>query len=375
MKKCNKPPPTDLMFENFTDKAVKAIMLAQEEAQRMGQNLVGTEHLLLGLLAQGNSLGARVLEDMGLNLTATRQTIQQLRGKGAGFGPTNLPFTPTVKQILEKAFQTARRDNSYVTPEYILMVLLSDPNTVAVKVLLHQGIDIKELRTTLVKKMGEEEAVPVTSGQKYPLFESFSQQKPTLEEFGINLTQKARDGHLDPVVGRTREIERVVQILGRRTKSNPVLVGEPGVGKTAIAEGLAQRIIEGEIPEILQDKQVMTLDMGLLVAGTRLRGEFEERLKSIVKQVKEAGNIILVIDEIHTLVGAGSMGGAMDASNILKPALARGELQCLGTTTLDEYRQYIEKDAALERRFQRVMVGEPSVEETIEILGGVTQGI
>ncbi|MGB5593525.1 MAG: Clp protease N-terminal domain-containing protein, partial [Crocosphaera sp.] len=197
------------MFENFTDKAVKTIMLAQEEAQRMGQNLVGTEHLLLGLLAQGNSLGARVLEDMGLNLTATRQTIQQLRGKGAGFGPTNLPFTPTVKQILEKAFQTARRDNSYVTPEYILMVLLSDPNTVAVKVLLHQGIDIKELRTTLVKKMGEEEAVPVTSGQKSPLFESFSQPKPTLEEFGINLTQKARDGQLDPVVGRTREIERV----------------------------------------------------------------------------------------------------------------------------------------------------------------------
>ena len=359
------------MFENFTDKAVKTIMLAQEEAQRMGQNLVGTEHLLLGLLAQGNSLGARVLQDMGLNLTATRQTIQQLRGKGAGFGPTNLPFTPTVKQILEKAFQTARRDNSYVTPEYILMVLLSDTNTVAVKVLLHQGIDIKELRSTLVKKMGEEEAVPVTSGQKSPLFDSFSQPKPTLEEFGTNLTQKARDGQLDPVVGRKREIERVVQILGRRTKSNPVLVGEPGVGKTAIAEGLAQRIIEGDIPEILQDKQVMTLDMGLLVAGTRLRGEFEERLKSIVKQVKEAGNIILVIDEIHTLVGAGSMGGAMDASNILKPALARGELQCLGTTTLDEYRQYIEKDPALERRFQPVMVGEPSVQETIEILGGL----
>ena len=211
----------------------------------------------------------------------------------------------------------------------------------------------------------------MTAGEKTGLFDSFSQPKPTLDEFGTNLTQKARDGQLDPVVGRTREIERVVQILGRRNKSNPVLVGEPGVGKTAIAEGLAQRIIEGDIPEILQDKQVMTLDMGLLVAGTRFRGEFEERLKSIVKQVKEAGNIILVIDEIHTLVGAGSMGGAMDASNLLKPALARGELQCLGTTTLDEYRQYIEKDTALERRFQPVMVGEPSVEETIEILRGL----
>ncbi|MGK7939878.1 MAG: ATP-dependent Clp protease ATP-binding subunit [Crocosphaera sp.] len=359
------------MFENFTDKAIKTIMLAQEEAQRMGQNLVGTEHLLLGLLGQGNSLAARVLQDMGLNLNATRQTVQQLRGKGGGFPAANVPFTPTVKQILEKSFDLARKDNSYVTPEYLLMVLLSDPNTVAVKILVYQGIDVQGLRTTLVKKMGEQEAIPVAGGQKSSSFDGFSQSKATLEDFSLNLTEKAREGQLDPVVGRSPEIERVVQILGRRTKNNPVLVGEPGVGKTAIAEGLAQRIIEGEIPELLQDKQVIALDMGLLVAGTRFRGDFEERLKSIVKQVQEAGNIILVIDEIHTLVGAGSMGGAMDASNLLKPALARGELQCLGTTTLDEYRQYIEKDAALERRFQPVMVGEPSVEETIEILQGL----
>ncbi|MGK7953841.1 MAG: ATP-dependent Clp protease ATP-binding subunit [Crocosphaera sp.] len=359
------------MFENFTDKAIKAIMLAQEEAKRMGQNLVGTEHLLLGLLGQGNSVSAKVLEEMGLNLTTTRQTIERLRGKGAGFSPSNLPFTPTVKQMLEKSFEVARKDNSYVTSEYILMVLLSEPNTVAVKVLVSLGIDIQQLRTTLVKRLGEQQPTPVTAGQKASPFDSFSEPKPTLEQFGINLTQKAREGKLDPVVGRTREIERVIQILGRRTKNNPVLVGEPGVGKTAMAEGLAQRIVEGDIPETLQNKQVIALDMGLLVAGTRFRGEFEERLKSIVKQVKESGNIILAIDEIHTLVGAGTMGGAMDASNLLKPALARGELQCLGTTTLDEYRQYIEKDAALERRFQPVMVGEPSVEETIEILQGL----
>ncbi|MEM8779521.1 MAG: ATP-dependent Clp protease ATP-binding subunit, partial [Cyanobacteria bacterium P01_G01_bin.49] len=359
------------MFEYFTDKAIKAIMLAQEEAHRTGHNLVGTEHLLLGLIGQGNSVAAKVLQDFGFNLTQTRQTIQQLASKGAGFTQATIPFTPTVKQVLENAFQASRKDNSYVTPEHILLVLLSMTNTVAVKVMTHQGVDITQLKTTLSQKMAEQEPIPVTAGKKASPFNTFSQPKPTLEEFGTNLTKKAREGQLDPVVGRTREIERVVQILGRRTKSNPVLVGEPGVGKTAIAEGLAQRIIEGEIPEILQDKEVVTLDMGLLVAGTRFRGEFEERLKSIIQQVKESGNIILVIDELHTLVGAGTMGGAMDASNLLKPALARGELQCLGTTTLDEYRQHIEKDAALERRFQPVMVGEPSVEETIEILMGL----
>ncbi|WP_048320981.1 Clp protease N-terminal domain-containing protein, partial [Crocosphaera watsonii] len=248
------------MFENFTDKAIKAIMLAQEEAQRMGQNLVGTEHLLLGLLSQGNSLSARVLQSMGLNLTSTRQTIERLRGKGAGFSPSNLPFTPTVKQTLEKSFEIASKDNSFVTPEYILMVLLSDANTVAVKVLISQGIDIQELRTTLVKKLGEEEPVPVTAGEKSAPSPSFSQSKATLEQFATNLKQKARDGQIDPVVGRSQEIERVIQILGRRSKNNAVLVGEPGVGKTAIAEGLAHRIVEGDIPEILQDKQVFALD-------------------------------------------------------------------------------------------------------------------
>ncbi|MEA5512081.1 ATP-dependent Clp protease ATP-binding subunit [Crocosphaera sp. UHCC 0190] len=359
------------MFENFTDKAIKTIMLAQEEAHRAGQNLVGTEHILLGLIGSGNSVASRVLQEFGLKLTQTRQTIQTLRGTGVGFASETIPFTPTVKQILEKAWQIARKDHHYVTPEHILLVLLSDPNTVGVKVLIYEGIDITALRTTLIKNLGEQQPVAATPRKNPSPFDNFSGSKPTLEQFGTNLSQKAREGKLDPVVGRTKEIERVTQILGRRTKSNPVLVGEPGVGKTAIAEGLAQRIIEGDIPEILQDKEVIALDMGLLVAGTRFRGEFEERLKSIVNQVKEAGNIILVIDELHTLVGAGNMGGAMDASNLLKPALARGELQCLGATTLDEYRQYIEKDAALERRFQPVMVGEPSVEETIEILQGL----
>ncbi|GBF80141.1 ATP-dependent Clp protease ATP-binding subunit [Aphanothece sacrum] len=360
------------MFEYFTDKAIKAIMLAQEEARRTGQNLVGTEHLLLGLIGEGTGISAKVLGEFGLTLAQTRHIIQKITKKGVGFSPANIPFTSMVKLILERAFQEARQQGDrYVTTEHILLVLICDPDAVAVKAIKLQNIDLAELRTTLIDRIEEQEPVPVAAFDEPIGFERPSGKKTRLEDFGVNLTQKAREGKLDPVVGRTKEIERTIQILGRRTKNNPVLVGEPGVGKTAIAEGLAQRIVAGEIPELLINKEVMTLDMGLLVAGTRFRGDFEERLKAIVEEVKKAGNIILVIDEVHTLVGAGNMGGGMDAANLLKPALARGELQCLGTTTLDEYRQYIERDGALERRFQCVMVGEPSVSETIEILLGL----
>ncbi len=360
------------MFEYFTDKAIKAIMLAQEEARRMGQNLVGTEHLLLGLIGEGTSTASSVLQEFGLTLAQTRRNVEKIRGKGAGFSPSNIPFTPIVKGILEKAFHNSRQQGDrYVNPEHILLALIADPNTVATKILKQQDIDLENIRITLIKRSGEQQPVAVAAGEDSSIFDSPSETKTSLKDFGTNLTKRAKEGKLDPMVGRTTEIERVIQILGRRTKNNPVLVGEPGVGKTAIAEGLAQRIVDGDLPEMLLDKEVIILDMTLLVAGTRFRGEFEERLKGIVNEVRNAGNIILVIDEIHTLVGSGALGGNMDAANLLKPALARGELQCLGTTTLDEYRQYIERDAALERRFQKVMVGEPSVAETINILHGL----
>ncbi|ACK64132.1 ATPase AAA-2 domain protein [Rippkaea orientalis PCC 8801] len=360
------------MFEYFTDKAIKAIMLSQEEARRTGQNLVGTEHLLLGLIGEGTSITSMVLEEFGLTLAQTRYTIDQIRGKGGGFSPANIPFTPIVKRILEQAFNNSRQEGDrYVNPEHILLALISDSNTVAAKVLNLQGVEPSQLRISLLKKIAEQEPVTVAARGNESIFDSPPRTQTRLQDFGINLTQRAKEGKLDPMVGRNQELERVIQILGRRTKNNPVLIGEPGVGKTAIAEGLAQRIVNKDLPETLQDKQVIALDMTLLVAGTRFRGEFEERLKAIVEEVRQAGNIILVIDEIHTLVGAGALGGVLDAANLLKPALARGELQCLGTTTLDEYRQYIERDAALERRFQPVMVGEPSVTETIEILYGL----
>ncbi|HAC62961.1 MAG TPA: chaperone protein ClpB [Cyanothece sp. UBA12306] len=363
------------MFEYFTDKAIKAIMLSKEEARRTGQNLVGTEHLLLGLIGEGTSTASIVLQEFGLNLVQTRYTIQQIRGKGGGFSPANIPFTPIVKRILEQAFNNARQEGDrYVSPESLLLALISESDTVAVKIINLQGIDLSRLRISLIKKMGEQQPVAVAApdpGNNPFGFGSSSETKTSLKDFSINLTQRAKESKLDPMVGRSQEIQRIIQILGRRTKNNPILIGEPGVGKTAIAEGLAQRIVEGDLPEMLLDKEVIALDMTLLVAQTRFRGEFEERLKGIINEVRNAGNIILVIDEIHTLVGAGALGGNMDAANLLKPALARGELQCLGTTTLDEYRQYIERDPALERRFQPVMVGEPSVEETINILVGL----
>lgn len=366
------------MFEYFNEKAIKAVMFAQEEARRTGHNVVGTEQLLLGIIGDGTSYAATLLRDQGVELHGTRRIIENMTGRGPGYSPANIPFTPKVKRIFEQAFQEARQlGDKIITVEHILLAVAIDPETLAAKVLIQQNVDLDELRTTLIKKLAEATSAPsekapasVSSGNPFQAGPMNNRQS-VLKDFSTNLTELAAENKIDPVIGRAKEIERTIQILGRRTKNNPVLVGEPGVGKTAIAEGLAQRIVERDVPETLFDKQVISLDMGSLLAGTRFRGDFEERLKGIVEEVRSAGNIILVIDELHTLIGAGALGGAMDAANLLKPALARGELQCLGTTTLDEYRQHIEKDAALERRFQPVMVGEPSVIETIEILHGL----
>ncbi len=354
------------MFERFTEKAIKVIMLAQEEARRLGHNFVGTEQILLGLIGEGTGVAAKVLKSMGVNLKDARIEVEKIIGRGSGFVAVEIPFTPRAKRVLELSLEEARQlGHNYIGTEHLLLGLIREGEGVAARVLENLGVDLSKVRTQVIRMLGE--TAEVSGG-------SSSQGRtktPTLDEFGSNLTQMATDGKLDPVVGRQKEIERVIQILGRRTKNNPVLIGEPGVGKTAIAEGLAQRIGNNDIPDILEDKRVVTLDIGLLVAGTKYRGEFEERLKKIMDEIRSAANVILVIDEVHTLIGAGAAEGAIDAANILKPALARGELQCIGATTLDEYRKHIERDAALERRFQPVMVGEPSVDETIEILHGL----
>ena len=361
------------MFEYFNEKAIKNVVLAQEEARNTGHNLVGTEHILLGVIGEGTSTAAELLKDRGIDLDETRDLAINVVGKGSGFIPANIPFTPKAKRILEQAFNEARQlKNNFISPEHILLAIIKQKDNMAVKLLTQQNVDLRQLRTDLIKKLGEAEVVAAAATKENPFgFGGGREKQAKLKEFSINLTELAREGKLDPVIGRYPEIERAVQILGRRTKNNPILVGEPGVGKTAIAEGLAQRIVDGDVSPLLAEKEVISLDMGSLLAGTKFRGEFEERLKSIVEEVRAAGNIILVIDEIHTIVGAGAMGGAMDAANMLKPALARGEIQCLGSTTLDEFRQHIERDAALERRFQKVMVGEPSVEDAIAILQGL----
>ncbi|WP_299411621.1 ATP-dependent Clp protease ATP-binding subunit [Acaryochloris sp. IP29b_bin.148] len=355
------------MFERFTEKAIKVIMLAQEEARRLGHNFVGTEQILLGLIGEGTGVAAKVLKSMGVNLKDARVEVEKIIGRGSGFVAVEIPFTPRAKRVLELSLEEARQlGHNYIGTEHLLLGLIREGEGVAARVLENLGVDLAKVRTQVIRMLGETAEVSAGGGQGRT-------KTPTLDEFGANLTNLASEGKLDPVVGRQKEIERVIQILGRRTKNNPVLIGEPGVGKTAIAEGLAQRIANGDIPDILEEKRVVTLDIGLLVAGTKYRGEFEERLKKIMDEIRQASNVILVIDEVHTLIGAGAAEGAIDAANILKPALARGELQCIGATTLDEYRKHIERDAALERRFQPVMVGEPSVEETIEILYGLRE--
>ncbi len=360
------------MFEHFSKEAIKVIMLAQEEARRLGHNLVGSEQVLIGLIGENTSVAAKVLNDLGINIKNARVEVEKIIGRGSRFVSAEIPFTPKMKRVFDKSFEAARQlGDNFIAPEHLFLGLIEDGEGVAIKVIENLGVDTAVARNAVLSELEKQPVGANRANVQSSTSRGVAGKIATLEEFGTNLTKLAAEGKLDPVVGRDKEIERAVQILGRRTKNNPVLIGEPGVGKTAIAEGLAQRIVDKNVPDILEDKQVFSLDVGSLVAGTRHRGDFEERIKAIMEEIRAAGNIILVIDEVHNLVGAGSVQGGMDAANILKPALARGELQCLGATTLNEYRQHIERDAALERRFQPIMVGEPSVEETIEILYGL----
>ncbi|PZR57803.1 MAG: ATP-dependent Clp protease ATP-binding subunit ClpC [Candidatus Meridianibacter frigidus] len=352
------------MWEPFTERARRSIVLAQEEAQRLGNNYIGTEHILLGIISEGESLAAKVLETLGVNLSKVRQEVEAIVGRGGQTVQQEMVFTPRAKRVIELAFEEARQLNhNYIGTEHLLLGLIREGEGVAARVLTNLGVDPAKVRVQTTSLLGAEGQPPAPKGKS---------KTPTLDAYGRDLTQLARDNKLDPVIGRAAEIERVIQILSRRTKNNPALIGEPGVGKTAIAEGLAQRVIKGDIPEPLRDRRVITLDLAGLVAGTKYRGEFEERMKRVMDEIRTAaGEIILFIDELHTLVGAGAAEGAIDASNIIKPALARGELQCIGATTLNEFRKHIEKDSALERRFQPIMVGEPTIDETIEILKGL----
>ncbi|KAH6800415.1 CLPC-like protein 1 [Perilla frutescens var. hirtella] len=357
------------MFERFTEKAIKVVMLSQEEARRLGHNFVGTEQILLGLIGEGTGLAAKTLKATGINLKDARIEVEKIIGRGSGFVAVEIPFTPRAKRVLELSLEEARQlGHNYIAPEHLLLALIREGEGVAARVLENLGADLCNIRTQVIRMIGENQEPATVGGDG-----SSANKMPTLEEYGTNLTKLAEEGKLDPVSGRQEQIERVTQILGRRTKNNPCLIGEPGVGKTAVAEGLAQRIANGDVPETIEGKKVITLDMGLLVAGTKYRGEFEERLKKLMEEIRKSDDIILFIDEVHTLIGAGAAEGAIDAANILKPALARGELQCIGATTLDEYRKHIEKDPALERRFQPVRVPEPSVDEAIEILKGLRE--
>ena len=363
------------MFERFTEKAIKVIMLAQEEARRLGHNFVGTEQVLLGLIGEGTGVAAKTLKSMGVNLKDARAEVEKIIGRGSGFVAVEIPFTPRAKRVLELSWDEARQlGHNYIGTEHLLLGLIREGEGVAARVLENLGVDLNKVRSNVIKMLGESKTTTAGSSGSSSSSGSTTSGKtktPSLDEFGRDLTLAAQELRLDPVVGREKEIERVIQILARRTKNNPVLLGEPGVGKTAVAEGLATRIVNAEVPDILDGKKVIQLDMGLLVAGTKYRGEFEERLKKIMDEIRQAGNIILVIDEMHTLIGAGAAEGAIDAANILKPALSRGEIQVIGATTSDEYRKYIEKDSALERRFQPVIIEEPTIEESIEIIKGL----
>ncbi|CAN5247978.1 ATP-dependent Clp protease ATP-binding subunit [soil metagenome] len=358
------------MFERFTDRARRVVVLAQEEARMLSHNYIGTEHILLGLIHEGEGVAAKALESLGISLEAVRAQVEEIIGQGQQAPSGHIPFTPRAKKVLELSLREALQlGHNYIGTEHILLGLIREGEGVAAQVLVKLGADLNRVR---------QQVIPLLSG--YQGKESTPTGAPAegapsssmvLDQFGRNLTQQAREGKLDPVIGRGKEIERVMQVLSRRTKNNPVLIGEPGVGKTTIVEGLAQDIVKGDVPETLKDKQIYTLDLGALVAGSRYRGDFEERLKKVLKEIRTRGDIVLFIDEIHTLVGAGAAEGAIDAASILKPMLARGELQTIGATTLDEYRKHLEKDAALERRFQPIQVPEPSIAHTIEMLKGL----
>ncbi len=364
------------MFERFTDRARRVVVLAQEEARYLNHNYIGTEHILLGLLNEGEGIAAHALESLDIDLASVRDEVVKIIGQGQQSPPGHIPFTPRAKKVLELSLREALQlGHNYIGTEHILLGLIREGEGVAAQVLQQLGAELQKVRQTVIQLLSgpssSEEQPPKGSGGGAPARESGGGGSTILDQFGRNLTQAAREGQLDPVIGRAREIERVMQILSRRTKNNPVLIGEPGVGKTAIVEGLAQRIVAKDVPDTLKGKSLYTLDLGALVAGSRYRGDFEERLKKVLKEIKSRGDIILFIDEIHTLVGAGAAEGAIDAASILKPMLARGELQTVGATTLEEYRKYLEKDSALERRFQPVQVEEPSLADTIEILMGL----
>ena len=358
------------MFERFTDRARRVVVLAQEEARMLNHNYIGTEHILLGLIHEGEGVAAKSLESLGVSLESVRSQVEEIIGQGQQAPSGHIPFTPRAKKVLELSLREALQlGHNYIGTEHILLGLIREGEGVAAQVLVKLGADLNRVRQQVIQLLsGYQGKEPLTSGAPN---EGTPSTSLILDQFGRNLTQAARDGKLDPVIGREKEIERVMQVLSRRTKNNPVLIGEPGVGKTAVVEGLAQKIIKGDVPETLKDKQLYTLDLGSLVAGSRYRGDFEERLKKVLKEIRTRGDIILFIDEMHTLVGAGAAEGAIDAASILKPMLARGELQTIGATTLDEYRKYVEKDAALERRFQPIQVQEPSVAHAIEILRGL----
>ncbi len=355
-------------FDKFTDRARKVLTLAQDEAQRFNHNYIGTEHLLLGLVREGEGVAARVLENMNVELAKVRTAVEFIIGRGDRPVVGEVGLTPRAKRVIELAIDEARRlGHNYIGTEHLLLGLVREGEGIAAGVLESLGVNLDKVRHEVIRVLSQSSSSGPTQETKR------ASKTPTVDQLGINLTELARSGKLDPVIGREKEIERIVQILSRKTKNNPALIGEPGVGKTAIAEGLAHRIVAGDIPETIANKRVLTLDIGSLVAGTKYRGEFEERLKKIIEELRNTNDAILFIDELHTLVGAGAAEGAIDAANILKPPLSRGELQCIGATTLDEYRKYIERDAALERRFQPVLVEEPSVEETIEILRGIKE--
>ena len=360
------------MFERFTDRARRVVVLAQDEARMLNHNYIGTEHLLLGLIHEGEGVAAKALESLGISLEAVREQVEEIIGQGQQAPTGHIPFTPRAKKVLELSLREALQINhTYIGTEHILLGLIREGEGVAAQVLIKLGADLNRVRTQVLQLLSGFQAGKESTTAGAPDVGPQSATSKVLDQFGRNLTQAARENKLDPVIGREKEIERVMTVLSRRTKNNPVLIGEPGVGKTAIVEGLSQAIVRGDVPETLRDKQIYTLDLGALVAGSRYRGDFEERLRKVLAEIKTRGDVMLFIDEIHTLVGAGAAEGAIDASSILKPMLARGELQTIGATTLDEYRKHIEKDAALERRFQPIQVAEPSIAMTIEILRGL----